>query len=393
MSTTDVAGTTVLDEVKRLVPTLRENAHASEERRWILDENIELLDKAGVFRAAVPVRFGGLGLPLADQNEIIREISRGCASTGWVAMVWLSTAWMATLYPDRAQEEIFRGGSVRVSGGFTPGGTLTPTEGGYVLNGTWRFNTGSHGADWNMTAAHLLGPDGEITGESVALVPMASMSVADDWHVAGAAATGSSTSTAKDLFVPAHLVVDAEAAVLGTTGDRSNTGADGRNYGIYTLVMTEAAAGFLGIAQAALELFLDRVPGRGIAYTNWTDQSAHPLTQIQVATAANKIAAAEALIGRVTALLQRRADAGEHPTWDEKAAVRGNTAYAVQLAKEAVEVLYTASGASVIALSAPLQRLHRDIQALSQHGLMQITTNLEVHGRVLLGLDPDTPFL
>jgi alkylation response protein AidB-like acyl-CoA dehydrogenase len=341
----------------------------------------------------VPKKFGGLDLPLRQQAEVLTEIGRGCGSTGWVSMVWVTTAWMVSLYPDRAQEEVFANGSVRVSGGFTPGGTLTPAEGGWILNGSWRFNSGCRGAEWNMTSALVHDENGEVVGESVALVRMSDMTIADDWDVSAATATGSSTSTAKDLFVPAHRVVDAEAAVLGTTGDRSNTGATGRNYCLYPFVLAESVAAYTGLARGAFELFLGRLPGRGISYTNHSDQSAHPLTQIQVATAANKISAAEALNARIVELVQESADAGEMPTWDERAAIRGQAAFSIQLAKEAVEVLYTASGATVIARNVPFQRFHRDAQGLAQHGLLQLNTNLEVHGRVLLGLDPDSHFL
>lgn len=392
MAMANVEATSVLGAVRDIVPKLRHNGLEAENRRWIPDENIDLLDKAGVFQIAVPRRFGGLDLPLADQFEVLAEIARGCGSTGWVSMVWVSTTWLTTLFPDKAQEEVFGAGSVRISGGFTPGGTLVSSEKGYLLNGSWRFNTGCQGADWNITAAILEGPDGPV-GEAVAIVPMTDLSIADDWHVSAASATGSATSTAKDLFVPAYRVVDAEEAVLGTTGDRSNVGATGRNYGLYGFVMAEAVASYVGIARGAFELFLERIPGRGIAYTSWSDQSQHPLTQIQVATAANKIAAAEALAAGFMRLLQERADAGEQPTWKEKATLRGQCAYAIQLAKEAVEVLYTASGASVIQRNVPFQRFHRDIQGLSLHGFMNLNTNLEVHGRVLLGLDPATPFL
>ncbi len=385
-------GARVLEAVRDLAPRLRENGLEAENQRWLPDENIELLDKAGVFQIAVPGRFGGLDLPLADQFEILAEIARGCGSTGWVSTVWVSTTWIATLYPDKAQEELFANGTVRISGGFTPGGTLTPTEGGYLLNGTWRFNTGCRGADWNMMAAIVQGPEGP-TGESVALVPMSQMTIADDWFTSAAAATGSSSTTAKDVFVPAHRVADAEAAVVGTLGGRSNVGATGRNYGLYSFVMVEGVASFVGMARGALDLFLQRAPGRGIAYTSYTDQSQHPVVQIQVALAANKIAAAEGLAARVITMLQERADAGEQPGWDERAVVRGQCAYAIQLAKEAVEVLYSASGASVIQRDVALQRFHRDIQGISLHGLLQLNTNLEVHGRVLFGLDPETPFL
>jgi hypothetical protein len=106
--------------------------------------------------------------------------------------------------------------------------------------------------------------------------------------------------------------------------------------------MAECAAVFIGIARGAYELFLERLPGRGITYTDCTDQKLHPLTQIQVATAANKIDAAEALSARWLTLLQERADAGEQPTDEEKAIVRGQTGFAAQLAKEALEILHNA---------------------------------------------------
>jgi alkylation response protein AidB-like acyl-CoA dehydrogenase len=391
-TTTDVEVTAVIDAVREAVPRLRDNGREAEERRWIPDENIDLLDKAGVFRLAVPRRFGGADVPLADQVAVLTEIGRGCPSTGWVSMVWVSSAWLATLYPDQAQAEIFAAGSVRISGGFTPTGTVTPTEGGYRLSGSWRFNSGCRAADWNIAAALRELPDGSVD-EVVAIVPMAEFTIADDWDTSAAAGTGSCTSTATDVFVPAHRVITYEDAVLNSTPGRTEPETPGRRYGLFTYVTASAVATYIGIAKGALELFLGRVKGRGITYTSWTDQSQYPLTQIQVATAANKIAAAEGLQAGWLRLLQERADADEQPTVEEKATVRGQAAYAIQLAKEAVEILYSASGATVIQRDVPMQRFHRDIQGLALHGLLLLSTNLEVHGRVLLGLDPDTPLL
>jgi alkylation response protein AidB-like acyl-CoA dehydrogenase len=382
----------VLDAVKSVVPALRKNGEESEAQRWVVEENLQLLDKAGVFRIATPRRFGGYDFSVAEQVQVITEIARGCPSTGWVTFVWLSSNWTATLYPDRAQEEIFAAGSVRISSAFAPTGKVEPVEGGYRLNGTWRFNSGCLGADWDFVAAVRELPGGEHE-EVMAVVPMSELTTSDDWDVTSGGATGSVTSRAKDVFVPEHRVVSFADAFSGTAGDRSNTGATGRNYGLLAFVMAEAAAVFVGIAKGAYELFLERLPGRGITYTNWTEQSLHPLTQIQVATAANKIDAAEALSGKWLGMLQRRADAGEEPTPEEKAVVRGQVGFAIQLAKEAVEVLYSASGGSVIQRSAPLQRFHRDIQGFSLHALAQLNANLELQGRVLLGLEPDTPFL
>lgn len=392
MTTTDSAVTAVLDEVTGLAATLRESGPEAEERRWIPEANIDLLDKAGVFRLSVPRRFGGLEAPLADQVRILTEISRADTATGWVSMIWVSSSWVPSQFSDQAQEEVYAGGSARVSTGFTPTGTLTPTEGGYTLSGSWKWISGSRGANWALLSALLTGPDGT-PAPFAALVPFSELSIADDWHASSAAGTGSSTVTAENVTVPAHRVAFLIDVLNGATGDRSNTGATGRNYPFIPFFMAQGASAYIGIAKGAYDLFLDRLPGRGITYTSWTDQSQSPVTQIQVATAANKIAAAEGLQEGWLSLIQQHADAGTQPSVEERAAVRGKAAYAIQLAKEAVDELFEASGASVIMRDVPFQRFHRDIRGLALHALFAFNSNQEVHGRSILGLAPDTPFL
>ncbi|MEU3296738.1 acyl-CoA dehydrogenase family protein [Streptomyces longwoodensis] len=381
----------VLEAVQEAVPTLRRNGMETEKQRWLVDENIELLEKAGVFRTAVPERFGGLDLPVAEQAEILHAISRGCGSTGWVSMVWISSAWIVSLYPDRAQEEVFAGGSVRVSGGFTPTGTLTPVEGGYRLSGSWRFNTGVPGAQWNIAAAMVEHADGR-QEELFALVPAEDVTIADDWDVFGASGTGSATSTVKDAFVPAHRVVDA-SVYDAATGDRWNAEAKGRNYSLLSYVLATCAPVYLGIARSALDLFLERVAGKPITYTNWADQREHPYTQITVARAANQIAACEALSQDWLRVVQERADRGEQLTVAEKATLRGQVGYVVEATKDAVQMLFDVSSASTILRSNHFQRAFRDISALSLHGLLTPTSSLEAHGRVLLDLEPGTDYI
>lgn len=386
------AAAEVLGAVESLVPTLRENGREAEDNRWIPQDNIDLLDKAGVFRLTVPTRFGGLDVPLADQVAVVSAISRGCASTGWVASAWIQGGWVASLFPDASQEEVFADGTARISGGLAPTATLVPVDGGYVLNGSWGFNTGVRGAHWDFLAAVVPGEDGGYT-PVYAMVPVDQLTVADDWHVSAAAGTGSFTTSAEDVFVPKHRVAGAAELVTGTTGDRSNAGLAGRCYGLITYVMAMSAAVFTGAARGAYDAFVERAPGRPIAYTDHADLSAHPLTQIKVATAANRITAAEALTDNFIRALQDRADAGEHPSVADSVRVRGEAGFAVQLVKEAVEALHEVAGASTLLRKEPFQRFHRDILGLSRHGMLTPNTNLELQGRVLLGHEPDTLFL
>ncbi|MET9804130.1 acyl-CoA dehydrogenase family protein [Streptomyces sp. NPDC006368] len=386
------SGPGLKEAVRDVVPVIRKYGIEAEEGGRVPRETLRLLDNAGAFRMSVPERFGGLGLSVAEQAEVVREIARGCPSTGWNMTVWLTGALMAGLYPDEVQKEVFAGGSVRVSIGFAPTGRLTPVEGGYRLTGRWNYNSGCHAADWDCVAAMLEHPDGT-EEEFFVLVPLRDLTIVDDWDVSAGRGTGSATTVAEDVFVPARRLATYEGITLGTTGDRWNEKEAGRGYGVVAFIMSMYAAMALGTATGAYELFLERVPGRGITYTNWEEQRDHPLIQQRVATAANKIEAGSALLEQVLALLQRRADAPEQPTTEEKAVVRGRTAFAATLAKEAVELLHSTSGASVIKRDVPFQRYHRDILGFSLHALAQIHTNLEVQGRVLLGLDPGTDIL
>ncbi|GAB2898512.1 acyl-CoA dehydrogenase family protein [Streptomyces mayteni] len=382
----------VLDLVRAAVPVIAAHGAEAEERGQVPRETVRLLDQAGVFRMAVPERFGGLGRPLAEHAEVVGEVASACPSSGWNMTIWLTGAVMAGLYPDETQKEVFDGGSVRVSLGFALTGRLTPVDGGYVLNGRWSYNSGCHHADWNCLASVVEHADG--TEEEVfALVPMRELSIVDDWDVSAGRGTGSATTVADGVFVPVQRTVSYGGATVGETGERWNAGLPGREYGLVSFIMALYASMATGIARGAYQHFLERIPGRGITYTSWEDQRQHPLTQQQVAAAANRIEAGAALNGRVISLIQERTDAGGRPTDAEKAQVRGQTAFAAELAKEAVELLYALSGASVIKRSVPFQRYHRDILGFTLHALAQVHTNLEVQGRVLLGLDPGTEIL
>jgi 3-hydroxy-9,10-secoandrosta-1,3,5(10)-triene-9,17-dione monooxygenase len=67
-----------------------------------------------------------------------------------------------------------------------------------------------------------------------------------------------------------------------------------------------------------------------------------------------------------------------------------DTAMTARLAKEAIDMLATASGGSSLYSHVPIQRIWRDIQAANLQGMMHPDTNLELYGRILCGLAPNT---
>lgn len=387
-SVPDIAG-----RVRSVLPVIEANAAEGERRRWILEQNIELLTEAGFFRLSVPRQFGGVDASLAEQVPLINELAAACPSTAWVCATWAAHVWMVRLYPAAAQQEILTQDSVRVAGAFSPTGTLTPVEGGYRLSGAWKWNSGCRGADWDTLAAHVEGADASSTPFlGYALVRTAELTIHDDWHAMGLAGTGSSMVTADDAFVPAHRVMPIHDLLTGRYAADAEVG-DGRGYAFFPLLLVTGIGLYSGMARGALNAFLARIPGRGITYTPWTDQAQHPHVHIQTAKAAARIEAAECLADRLMSRLQTAADTGEQLSLAQRSWFRGLAGEAIVLCREAVELLWSMAGGSAIMLDVPLQRYFRDIESLALHAVMSPDASFETYGRSLLGLDPGTPFL
>jgi alkylation response protein AidB-like acyl-CoA dehydrogenase len=118
-----------------------------------------------------------------------------------------------------------------------------------------------------------------------------------------------------------------------------------------------------------------------------------PVTHLQVAEAATKVDTAQMLLHAMVDRVERDAAARRVPPLVERARARMDCAYAVRLCLEAVETLVYASGGSGIAESNEVQLAARDVRALNMHGLLNWQTNLEMYGRLLVGLPANSPVI
>jgi 3-hydroxy-9,10-secoandrosta-1,3,5(10)-triene-9,17-dione monooxygenase len=378
----------LVERVRALVPMLRENARKTEEARRVLPEHFEALAEAGVFRMAAPKRFGGYEADFETQCDVLAEIARGCPSTSWVSTIFSAMAWLGGVFPDEAQEEMFASGDPRFSGALTPFATLEPADGGFVLNGRWPVNTGCHGANWTyLHAVRQDGGEGVLTG---LFVQSSELAILDDWYASGMAGTGSNTVVAEGVFVPSHRTLPAADLTEGRYPERHNSSNPYFAYPLAAVLAGNAAGMPVGTARGALEAFLERLPGRAMTYTTYPSQAAAPVTHAKVGEAALKIESADAHMRRMCGLLDRRPGP---LTLEERVGIRAHCGYATGLAREAVDTLFSASGASSIQSSVPIQRYQRDIQALSNHAVMSPAINIELYGRWLCGVEPNTPIV
>jgi len=378
--------------VQELQPLLRERALRTEQERRVSAEVVSALTDAGVYRMNVPRRYGGYQSRLSTQVEVLGEVAAGCGSTGFMALIQAGCSYVAALFPDEAQDEIFTGPDVRVGGTLIPDAVAVATDGGYLVNGTSGFATGCQNADWHLLTARVES-DGGPPEVLWTAVPMSDLEILDDWYVSGLAGSGSNSVVARDVFVPAHRILPVGQLLAG--GFPSKTNADDPFYRMPVLMLFCAwtAPNALGPARAALAEFTERIHRRGITYTFHERQYEAGVTHLQVAEAALKISCAELLTAEFVARIESAADNDEPYTQADRARIRAQSGYTTRLCKEAVDLMASASGASSLHRDVPVQRAVRDLHALSLHSFVNPSTNLELYGRVLSGLDAGTPFL
>jgi 3-hydroxy-9,10-secoandrosta-1,3,5(10)-triene-9,17-dione monooxygenase len=290
------------------------------------------------------------------------------------------------------QDEIFAVPDARVCGILSPTATAVPADGGIVVNGRWAFNSGVQQSGWNTNAVVLIGPDGTPQPVMTA-IPVGDLEIFDDWYTSGLRGSGSVSTIATDVFVPQERVL-----AMGPVLHEQYASVLNADSPIYRAPLLPTACSTVsgvaqGLARAAVEGFHERLPGRKIAYTAYEEQRTAPLTHLQVADAAVRADEAEFHAQRAATLVDTKSRAGESWTVEERARVRLDMGAAVRRSREAVEVLNNASGGSSIYSHVPIQRIMRDVQALNLHGVMHPDTNLELYGRVLCGLEPDTHYL
>ncbi|MFI7465930.1 acyl-CoA dehydrogenase family protein [Nonomuraea sp. NPDC049646] len=373
-------------------PVLRRNAAWAEENRRLHEETIEALAEAGVFRLRTPRRYGGFEADTRTLVEVAAELGRADGAAAWTASVYWIPTWMAAHFPEAVQDEVFATPDVRICGTLSPTAMAVRAEGGIVVNGKWGFVSGAHHSHWQEIVAVVVGPDSE-PEPVMALVPMSDLTVIDDWHTSGLRGTGSVSTVAQDLFVPAARVMPLGAILQGQHADGANAGSPIYRSPLLPVAAASSVGTVLGLAKAAREVFFERLPDRKITYTGYASQSAAPLTHLQVAEATFKIDQAEFHAHRLSDTVDAKDAGSAQWTIEERVRARADMGAVCRLAKEAVDILATASGGSSIYSDVPIQRIARDVHAVNQHALMHPNTNAELYGRILCGLEPDTLYI
>jgi resorcinol 4-hydroxylase (FADH2) len=383
----------LVSTARELIPRLREQAQQTEIERRVSEETNQLFHHAGFFRLMQPARYGGYEYGFTALLDVISEIGRGCTSSAWACSLGAIQQWLLGLFPAQAQDDVWREDPRAIlCGSYSPITTARAVDGGYLIQGKWRFASNIDNSQWAVLGVQLPKENDATQSGGFLLAPRSDWSIEDDWHVAGQAGTGSKTVVVDEpTFVPGHRKLTFSEAASGMP-----PGAAVNPNRIYSIPFLAAipvclVAPLLGAAQGAIDAFLDlcenRVTRGGVGGAGARlSQFAH--VQSRLADAAAAVDAARLVLDRDITEVELTAVQGRSVSVEERIRNRRGHAYAAKLSHSAIQALFSCVGGSSLALGQPIQRLWRDGNAIVQHITLNWDAVSTMVGQHMLGLDP-----
>ncbi|GAA1754595.1 acyl-CoA dehydrogenase family protein [Aeromicrobium alkaliterrae] len=376
-----------VEVARNLIPLLQNGAEETERGRRLAPEVSEAMRASGLLQVCAPLRAGGSGGNFRDLIEVSAELARGDGSAGWVAFIANAAAFATSAFADEVRAEIFADPLNVVVGQYGPNGVATRVDGGYRVTGKWRFASGCYQAQWTLNGVRIADDNGEVVARAWALLPLAELELEDSWHVAGMSGTGSNTLIANDVFVRDGFMVDHDTFA----GRRFAAWHDDEpqyRSSMRTVAQLGIVGPLMGLAEAAWENILAMMnEGRPIIQTSYKDIRESPSYRLALGEARNAIDQGSFHVFRAADRVDSAALDGRHLDLGDHARIWGDASAATKKFRDAVDLLLDIGGTRSFSVANPLQRIWRDLEIGSRHGLNNRLVNAERHALGLLDLD------
>lgn len=358
---------------ERVLNEVRDRRDEFEEKRHVPKDMIEKLKELGVYRAHTPSRFGGDSLSPSEFLKLIELISEVDGSTGWVASFGSSAIYLAALPEETLAELYANGPDVAFAGGLFPVQPAEKVNGGWRVNGLWKFASGCMGAD-------ILGV-GIGTSEDgkplTAVLSPEDVEIIDNWEVIGMRGTGSHDLKVTNAFVP-----DEWTFIRG--------GAPSIEEPIYQYPSIAYAAQVLavvnlGLARAAINEI--KVMAGANSITGAPKLAERAYLRISLAEVEASLRSARAFFYEATESAWESILEGNGVSPDQTSELRLAAAHAAREGANVVQSAYLLAGTRAIYNIHPLQRHLRDAMVVTQHAFLS-EGMYDGAGSVLLGVKP-----
>lgn len=348
------------------VDEIRKETFAAEKSGSLTPAQLDIIYRQNWFNIFVPRHIGGLELSLPEAAHLQESLAWADGSFGWTITLCSGANWFAGFLEETVRSRLFSDLKVCLAGSGAATGIAEMVEGGFIVDGRWRYATGAKHAT-AFTANCIIHKNGIVLKEDNGSDMIRSfvferneVKIIEDWNGLGMNATSSHSFEVDHVFVAADriFIIDASHAIF-----------PGIIYKVPFLQFAEItlAANFSGMALHFTEecraLFEEKIMKRGYSV----------------------IKAGEMLevLGRMSSMLEGRrkffhetvAQVWEKGINQERwniSALEDLSMVCKALVKTAlksVDELYPYTGMTGADLSSDINRIWRDIHTASQHQL------------------------
>ena len=335
---------------------------------------IDRFKRLGVFRAMVSKRFGGEERTPAEFCRLVETISEADGSAGWVASFGSAACYLAAL-PDETLRKVYaRGPDVVFAGGLFPLQPAKRTTDGFLVNGVWKFGSGSPGAE-------LIGVGISVEGDStgglprVAVMPANKVTIRPNWDVIGLQGTGS-----HDLVVE-NVVVQEEWTLI--RGGPATLDAPIYRYPSMAFAAQVLAIVAIGVARSSLDDVIAMASVRP-SITGAPLMAERGYVQLEIARAEAMLRSARAFFYEATEELWSEVLNGA-PNPKTVTLMRLAATNAARSGAEVARIACGLAGTASIYTAHSLAQAMCDSLVVAQHAFLSEGT-LQSAGRILLGL-------
>ena len=388
MPDSDDNATRTLEAARELGPKIRAAADEIEQGRRLPMHLVRDMQRAGMFRMAMPRTWGGPELDFLTQMRVIEALSMADASAGWCTMIGVDGGYMTAFIDQVVAREMYRDLDSVTAVTFAPPGKAVKTKDGFLVNGRWPFGSGCQHATWLI--GHFLvfdgdtlrvGPNG-LPETRFGFLPAEECEILDTWTTNGLRGSGSHDWTVKDRFIPEERTFNLAAPIIYRQGPL---------YALPNLLIYKVSGVGLGIARGAIEDFIAMASNKPMTFKSPSASKAAMLrdesfVQCTLAQAEALVSSARGFVYEAFGDLWNTLAAGDPPSLKQRARGRLAMAHGSAACLQAVELLYKANGGASVYAGNLFDRRLRDMQTANQHTVVSLKT-WEVTGRVLLGLE------
>lgn len=379
--------TRLIAAARDLVPVIDRGGAEIERERRLPDAILEALHDARLFRMTIPRSCDGEEVEPATLFEVVEALAQGDASVAWCVGQANGVATASAYLAAPVRDAIFGvPTAVVASGPNNRKASVVACDGGYRVTGSWRFASGSSHATWlgghgtvcERDGTPSVDGNGKLLEQITVLFPKSSATFTDVWNVMGLKGTASNDYAVTDLFVPADHAYTRESDL-----DRREQGPLYR-FSIFNLFGVSFSGVALGIARRALDDFIALAKTK-TPYAGTTTLRDNGVVQSQVGLSEMRLRSARTFVLDHFRTMYALAANGTPFTQEMRITNRTVTCFAIQQAREVMNFVYHAAGATAIFEDQAFERRFRDLNTVTQQGQAAFS-NFEGMGQTLLGL-------